>query len=37
MLKKKTRKDLDENGAVSILVFHSIEENPQMSLKNRAL
>jgi hypothetical protein len=33
---KKIRKHLDENDAAFILVFHSVEENPQMSLRNRA-
>jgi hypothetical protein len=34
---KKIRKHLDENDAASVLVFHSLEENPQMSPRNRAL
>jgi hypothetical protein len=34
---KKIRKHLDENDAASVLVFHSVEENPQMSLRNRVL
>jgi hypothetical protein len=34
---KKIRKHLDENDAASVLVFQSLEENPQMSRRNKAL
>jgi tRNA-dihydrouridine synthase len=34
---KKIRKHIDENDAASVLVFHSLEENPQMLRRNRAL
>jgi hypothetical protein len=34
---KKIRKHLDENDAASVLVFHSFEENRQVSRRNRAL
>jgi hypothetical protein len=34
---KKLRKHLDENDAASVLVFQSLEENPQMSRRNEAL
>jgi tRNA-dihydrouridine synthase len=34
---KNIRKHLDENDTASVLVFHSLEENPEMLRRNRAL